>query len=273
MTEFGRRVAGAEVSTMPATENVVTTSVGSIMIREVEPGIYQVCAMDPEIGTGAASVNVESGKVVNVSVELIRGVFDAPMISFARPFNGDTFDLGQEIEFLVNVSDGQDTPEEIALQWTSSIDGVFSSTGANENGLAQLLVDNLSEGTHEITVEGTDSDGNLGSASISIDIKRLPNAVTLDSILADLNGFTLNWSPSEEDSFVSYRIYRSEGQGFEIINIIDDVNSTSYVDNSILFGVNYFYQIGVLIGNGDESLSNVESQVFFGENIQLNAQK
>lgn len=272
VTEFGRRVSGAEVSTLPATQNVVTTSVGSIMIRDVEPGIYQVCALDPQIGTGASSANVESGKVINVTVELIRGVFDAPMISFAQPFNGATFDLGQAIEFLVNVSDSQDNPEEIALQWTSSLDGALSNTSANANGLAQLRIDNLSEGTHQIMVEGTDSDGNVGSASINIDIKRLPNAVTLDTIQADLNGFSLNWSISDEVSFVSYRIYRSEGQGFEIINIIDNIDSTSFVDNSIQFGVNYSYQIGVLIANGDESLSNIESQVFFGENIQLNAQ-
>ncbi|GJM33378.1 MAG: hypothetical protein DHS20C18_23790 [Saprospiraceae bacterium] len=271
---FGQFIGNATVTTDPPTELAMTNSAGSVLINDVAPGIYQVNALHPDIGEGISAVTVLDGQVANTTINLIAGAFDEPMVSFIAPENAAFFGLGSDVQFSVNVSDNQENPEAINLEWKSSLDGVFSTQKANNQGLANVAINSLSEGEHTIEVTATDSDNNTAIAQLSITIKVLPNPVTLNPIETESNGLSLSWSVSEESTFQSYRVYRS-AQGdnsYDIIEVINDINTTTFYDQNIQFGILYSYKIGVLVANGDEAQSNIESQQFFGENIDVGTQ-
>ena len=50
-----------------------------------------------------------------------------------------------------------------------------------------------------------------------------------------------------------------------------DLNETSYEDSNILLGNRYYYQVVTVLNNGDESLSNIESFLYEGENTDVGA--
>ena len=77
---------------------------------------------------------------------------------------------------MATVSDDQDPATAIALDWSSSIDGVFSATGAESTGVAQFTYGSLSTGTHTVTVTATDTDGLFATAAVTFLVNGLPTA-------------------------------------------------------------------------------------------------
>lgn len=87
---------------------------------------------------------------------------EPPIVSITNPADGFTFDSGAEILFAGKASDLEDGDLTSYLVWTSSIDG---SIGTGDN-----FYKTLSDGTHTITIEVTDSGGETGSAYIGITV-------------------------------------------------------------------------------------------------------
>ena len=81
----------------------------------------------------------------------------------------------------------------------------------------------------------------------------------------------LNWSASNEEEFSSYKVTRTTSSSgpFDVVEVISDVNQTSFTDSGLIFGNTYHYQIVVVVNNGDESKSNTKTSIFEGENIDL----
>lgn len=95
----------------------------------------------------------------------------APTIT--SPADGAEFGVGQEIEFSATATDPEDgelTGESIV--WSSDLDGELGT------GVA-VTRDDLSEGTHQITVTATDSDGESASSSIEITVQNQPPIATI----------------------------------------------------------------------------------------------
>jgi len=135
-------------------------------------------------------------------------------------------------------------------------------------------VDDLSEGDHIIQVKATDSDGFIGGAIVNINISDIPNSVFLNPLQGLSTGIQLNWTTSDEATFSNYKIYRSKGNtsNFQLVDIVNDVNTTTYFDNDVSIGENYYYQIGVNLSNGEERLSNTQFIPFEGVSIYVGTQ-
>jgi hypothetical protein len=91
-----------------------------------------------------------------------------PSAAILRPAPNQLFFGSQQIVFEAVATDVEDSLVD-DLEWSSSADGVL--------GLGQTLIrqaSDLSEGTHLITVTATDSAGATNSASVPIDVRRLP---------------------------------------------------------------------------------------------------
>ena len=264
-------VSGAQISTEPETITSETDLTGTALLNEIPVGGYKVNATHPNIGSGAVSVSVKAEEVSDVFINLIGGIFENPSVSFQTPISGQVFSLGANVDFVAIVNDSEDAANSLSLEWSSDVDGVLSTTQASNNGQANLSISTLSEGEHTITLKATDSDDLEGMASINITIKRLPDAVTLQPITVSSGGLVLNWSSSEEEEFFTYRVTRSENAfgPFNVIQVISDVNETSFQDVNVSFGIQYYYQVVVVVTNGDESPSNVESSLYEGENINV----
>ncbi|MEC8276208.1 MAG: hypothetical protein VX026_00730 [Myxococcota bacterium] len=102
-----------------------------------------------------------------------------PTLSLQSPQDGALFLTGEAILFEGTVSDSEDIPSDVALSWTSSQDGEFSTIASDSTGNVSLSYNGLSPGPHSIIVTATDSSGLTDSVSLSLDINTPPTAPTV----------------------------------------------------------------------------------------------
>jgi hypothetical protein len=112
---------------------------------------------------------------------------NAPVVTIDAPTDGDSFNLGNSVDFMGTATDAEDddTTLTAALSWTSSIDGSIGSGGS-------FSTSTLSVGVHTITASVTDSGGLPGSASISITIIDTANTAPTVTITAPDDGDTVD---------------------------------------------------------------------------------
>ena len=253
-------VPDAVVISNPETLIFQTDNSGSVIVEDIEPRTYIINAFHPDFGSGVGEVTVKRGEVVGLEVNLQAGVFSNPSVDFLTPANGANLDLDGAHEFSVEVFDDNDAPQDISLEWSSNIDGLLSTQSADADGIATIIVNDLSEGVHTIQVRAEDQDGLLGGAIVNVTILDLPNSVTLNPLQTNSSGVQLDWTVSDEPNFINYEVYRSLGSSsaFQVITTISDKNTTSYFDSGVSFGEDYYYYIGVTLSGGGQSISNTK---------------
>lgn len=88
----------------------------------------------------------------------------SPTATISSPDDGATFDVGAAVVFEGSASDPEDgNLSGSSLSWSSDVDGNLG-TGTS------VTVSDLSEGTHQVTLEATDSEGATGSDAVSITV-------------------------------------------------------------------------------------------------------
>ncbi len=264
-------VPNAQISTEPITNMATTDLTGTAIISAVPIGGYKVKATHPNIGSGSASITVTKNEVMDVTINLIGNVFENPSVTIQSPINQSSHNLGDEIQFSASVDDESDSPNELSLKWSSNLDGTLNENPADASGLATFSTSDLSEGDHLITLTAIDSDELETSDQVNITVSELPDAVTLNPVNVSGNGLDLDWTISTEPEFSNYRITRSENFSgpYQVIDVVSDLNTTSYTDSDVTFGTRYYYQIVVVLDNNVESFSNIESQLYEGDNIDI----
>jgi len=85
-----------------------------------------------------------------------------PTVSISSPANGASFNSGDSISFAGSASDDEDGGLTASLVWTSDLDGQIG-TGGSFSAM-------LSDDTHVITAEVTDSFGNTSSDTVTITV-------------------------------------------------------------------------------------------------------
>ncbi len=112
-----------------------------------------------------------------------------PSAMLLEPGEGDVVAEGDTVTFEAMVSDGQDSPDLLAIQWGSDLDGVLSTAAADSTGRAAFTTTTLSRGTHTVTLLVTDTEGNSATEDVAFRVNGLPSApeVTLgpDGALTD----------------------------------------------------------------------------------------
>ena len=111
--------------------------------------------------------------------DILYTVGSPPNIVLTAPTQGSQYNSGDSIGFVAEVSDSEDAPDTLSIDWVSSIDGSFSTTSAASNGIAQFNTSSLSSGAHDITVTVTDSTGLYAEALTQLTINGLPSQPTL----------------------------------------------------------------------------------------------
>ena len=134
-----------------------------------------------------------------------------PNITIAAPTDGETYSEGDAITFSATVSDAQDQPDEVVLDWM--LNGTSVSTqGAASTGTAQWSDSSLDHGSYSLEIMATDSDGLTDNSNIvNFTINGLPTqpaigidpnhpdtsdtlTVVIDTPSIDPEGSTINYT-------------------------------------------------------------------------------
>jgi len=99
------------------------------------------------------------------------GVYNTPPgVDIQEPVDGQIFDPGDPIHFEGIVTDSQEDPDLLTVQWESSVDGVIDDAGSDSLGLVTFDSSVLSDGIHAIILSAVDAQGQRSEASVEIAI-------------------------------------------------------------------------------------------------------
>ena len=103
----------------------------------------------------------------------------APNVSITAPANGNVFYTGSLATFSALVEDGEDSPEELKVYWTSDVAGSLAESTPDADGRVTFVTDTLAVGTHIITVQVVDTAAASESESVTIGISDSAEAPTI----------------------------------------------------------------------------------------------
>ncbi len=102
-----------------------------------------------------------------------------PSLTVTAPASGDVVTAGSSVAFTATVSDNEDALTDLALSWSSDLDGEFSTEGADSSGAVAFSTDTLSSGEHVVTVRATDTDGLFAQSVLDLTVNEVPTAPTV----------------------------------------------------------------------------------------------
>lgn len=148
----------------------------------------------------AITLQVEDPEGGLCTSNVLYSVGSPPSVTLYQPGAGTVHNLNDSIYFEAVVQDGEDPATLLQVDWSSDLDGTFYSDVANSSGLSVANYSQLTAGSHNITVQVTDTDGLYDTAITNIRVNTPPTAPlvtftpaipgTNDSILAQPSGST-----------------------------------------------------------------------------------
>ena len=119
-------------------------------------------------GSGGLTIETNEDGGTSHAIPLTATIDQPPTVSITRPSPDSTLSPEMDFMFEATVHDDADSPELLAVQWRSNVDGELSSGPAEPDGRAVMgwtSVDQTS-GDHRVEVEVTDSCGNVALDSV-----------------------------------------------------------------------------------------------------------
>jgi len=136
--------------------------------------VYATSALSVATHTITVTVADEIGDACTDHV--IYTVGTPPTVSLDLPAGGEVFAQGDLVSFQAQVSDSEDAPTDLDLSWSSSVDGVLSTQGADSTGLAGFTSASLGLGEHAVTLTVTDTADLYATAMVTFTVNGLPSA-------------------------------------------------------------------------------------------------
>jgi len=155
------------------------------------------------------------------------------------------------------------------------IDDVLNwKTSTDEVGYFEII--NVTKGEHILRSSSSYGNGQLVSIESTISVNdgitdlgiiRLPEPPILfeiDTTQLSQNKLLLKWSSSFDVEFREYKVYRKNDPGLdettgELIFVSTEKEDTSFIDDSFIMGLEYFYRIYTLSAFGKLGGSNIQS--------------
>ena len=109
---------------------------------------------------------------------------------FSPGTNAVSFEAGSLISFEGVVQDNQDSPDRLTSSWSSDLDGLLDEAVPDSTGRVSFATVDLSSGTHVVSLQVIDTDGEVGEDWVSLVIERF-NTDPMVEIDYPANGDTL----------------------------------------------------------------------------------
>jgi YVTN family beta-propeller protein len=243
----GSAIAGAAVSTTPATQSLTTDKMGTAFFSTVAAGGYAVTAVHPTAGSGRSTCEVKANDIAQVTIRLIPGV-TLPTTGQAGAGGAGGAASGGSVGAGGAATGGSVGTGGAASGGTVGTGGAATggrggAGGVATGGAAGGMAGHLGTGG-----AGTGGAAGAGGASGSL---------VLNTPTKDLSGVNLSWTATPANAFATYRIHRNS----TVINILQDGTAVKYSDQTITLGTSYSYQIGGVTAGGAEVLSNTQTIV------------
>ncbi len=240
----------AFVYTKPSSRDGITDEFGSVLLKGIETGSYEVYANMDNIGSGKSAVNIKADELNEVTINVIQGIFtgEAPTISINSPVSPAEFYEDENIYFSALIEDDETPPQDISVEWFSDLDGVIFSGNPDQSGLSSFNTNSLSKGVHLITVKAVDEDDFQSSKTIQVSTNAI-KGVTLNTPELVNGNVVLKWTKFEGSDFLMYEVFRTDENcsdaGKELLATIGDINQTSFTDSLVPLAYQACYFIRV----------------------------
>ena len=141
---------------------------------------------DLSVNTHVITLTVTDENDATCTSSISYTVGTPPTIVIDSPIDGNTYSEGEVVVFSATVSDEQDQPNDVVLDW--SLNGSSVSTqGATSSGNAEFSDAGLADGSYNLVVTATDTDGLTDSDQINFTINGLPTQPVVSIIPAPAN--------------------------------------------------------------------------------------
>lgn len=256
-------VKGANIFTVPPTQQAITDEFGTVLLTDLEPASYEIYANLDGYGSGKQIVRIMPDSLKTVSVYIEQGVTTGftPEIEVILPSSPANFALNEKIVFSLYVKDSDTQANDLDVVISSNLDGTLIETHPDLFNNVKFETTTLSRGLHEITIAATDEDGYTTSKIINVSTMA-PGNITLESAIAESGSVQLQWQKYSFDDFKRYEVLRSQYKDSEgqVIASFSDIDAVSYVDDLPPFRSEVYYYIRV---------SNTEEQTRNSNKIQV----
>jgi hypothetical protein len=250
-------IKGADVFTMPATQQAITDEYGTVLLKNLIPGSYEVYANLNDFGSGKTVVRVSGDSLKRVTIYIERGVTTGftPEIELILPSVPANFTFNEKIVFSFVVKDNDSQPNDINVILSSNLDGKLLETHPDATNNIKFETSSLSRGNHIITITATDKD--KYSATKTIEVSTMaPGSIILESATADSGTVQLQWQKYTLPDFKRYEVLRSLSKDIEgqVIASFNSGDSLKYSDKLPPFTSEVYYYIRV--SNTEEQTRN-----------------
>ncbi len=107
----------------------------------------------------------------------------APVVSITNPPNGSAAKEAELVTLSGLVDDNETQPNELLIQWTSTLDGVLQENEpASNDGITTTSTGALTVGNHTITLSATDESGLRTESVIQLTIEDVPDNPTVQIV-------------------------------------------------------------------------------------------
>ncbi len=134
------------------------------------PGTTKLVEVTGTPGSASLQVTSDDPDEPTVSVSLAATQDEPPLVSIARPTDGQTLGEGADLELQATVSDVEDLASDLSLLWASSQDGGLSSEPADTDGnaVASWTAAGRSPAEHTVSLTATDSCGQATTDAVTV---------------------------------------------------------------------------------------------------------
>ncbi|MFO0745302.1 MAG: hypothetical protein U1F43_06430 [Myxococcota bacterium] len=109
----------------------------------------------------------------------------APTIALIEPADGARFAWHAPVTLRAQVSDDADPPSQLAVTWSSPIQGLLFDGAPDADGVVEVSTSGLVLGVHALTLHAVDRDGAEASAELTVEVVADAGAPTLELAPSD----------------------------------------------------------------------------------------
>ena len=165
----------------------------------------------------------------------------APLCTLVSPENNSVSLFQSEVLFMGTITDAEDSPSELNVEWSSDKDGILGTSTPNSTGMSSFPFANLSANNHVITMTATDQFGLSCNDSI---ILRVGTPPTLSIVSPTANQtflegesiqFTVNVNDLEDQPDDVGLSWTLDGQPYTTLSA-DSTGNAQFIENGLGFG-------------------------------------